>query len=77
MTKEAQNQIIKDAWVRNLQKNNDIPKDIGNLYTNWLRGVIMNAMQQQTAKQQQAASSQQQASQEQENASAPAAAQTA
>ena len=26
MTKEAQNQIIKDAWVRNLQKEGDIPE---------------------------------------------------
>lgn len=43
MTKERQNQIIKDAWVRSLQKNNDIPSDIGNIYRNWLLGKINQA----------------------------------
>lgn len=43
MTKEQQNQIIKDAWVRNLQKENDIPSDIGNIYKNWLLSKINEA----------------------------------
>ena len=46
MTKEEQNQIIKDALVRNLQKENDIPKDIGNVYKNWLLGKIKQASEQ-------------------------------
>ena len=46
MTKEAQNQIIKDVWVRNLQKEKDIPEDIGNIYRNWLLGKIKQASDQ-------------------------------
>ena len=46
MTKEEQNQIIKDDWVRNLQKEKDIPEDIGNIYRNWLLGKIKQASDQ-------------------------------
>lgn len=46
MTKEEQNQIIKDAWVRNLQKEKGIPEDIGNIYRNWLLGKIKQASDQ-------------------------------
>lgn len=46
MTKEEQNQIIKDAWVRSLQKEKDIPEDIGNIYRNWLLGKIKQASDQ-------------------------------
>ena len=46
MTKEEQNQIIKDTWVRNLQKEKDIPEDIGNIYRNWLLGKIKQASDQ-------------------------------
>ena len=46
MTKEEQNQIIKDTWVRNLQKEKDIPEDIGNIYHNWLLGKIKQASSQ-------------------------------
>lgn len=46
MTKEEQNQIIKDTWVRNLQKERDIPEDIGNIYRNWLLGKIKQASDQ-------------------------------
>ena len=46
MTKEEQNQIIKDIWVRNLQKEKDIPEDIGNIYRNWLLGKIKQASDQ-------------------------------
>ena len=46
MTKEEQNQIIKDALVRNLQKEKDIPEDIGNIYRNWLLGKIKQASDQ-------------------------------
>jgi len=53
MTKEEQNQIIKDAWVRNLQKKVDIPEDIGNIYKNWLLGKIKQASQQMMQAQQQ------------------------
>lgn len=43
MTKEEQNQIIKDALVRNLRKETEIPDDIGNIYKNWLLGKIQQA----------------------------------
>lgn len=43
MTKEEQNQIIKDAMVRNLQKEEDIPESIGDTYRNWLAGKIQQA----------------------------------
>ena len=46
MTKEEQNQIIKDAWVRNLQKEKDIPEDVGNIYRNWLLGKVKQASDQ-------------------------------
>ena len=46
MTKEEQNQIIKDTWVHNLQKEKDIPEDIGNIYRNWLLGKIKQASDQ-------------------------------
>ena len=46
MTKEEQNQIIKDTWVRNLQKEKDIPEYIGNIYRNWLLGKIKQASDQ-------------------------------
>ena len=46
MTKEEQNQIIKDTWVRSLQKEKDIPEDIGNIYRNWLLGKIKQASDQ-------------------------------
>lgn len=43
MTKEDQNQIIKDALIRNLRKETEIPDDIGNIYKNWLLGKIQQA----------------------------------
>ena len=52
MTKEEQNQIIKDAWVRNLQKTVNIPENIGNIYKNWLLGKIQQASQQMMQAQQ-------------------------
>lgn len=46
MTKEEQNQIIKDAWVRNLQKEGDIPKDLGEIYRNWVLTKVQQASDQ-------------------------------
>lgn len=43
MTKEEQNQIIKDAWVRHLQKETDIPVNIADIYKNWVLGKIAQA----------------------------------
>lgn len=48
MTKEEQNQIIKDTWVRNLQKENDIPESVGEIYRNWVLGKIQEASAQLT-----------------------------
>lgn len=58
MTKEEQNQIIKDAWVRNLKKETDIPTDIGQLYENWVLVKIQEAQQQLLQPQQQQAQGQ-------------------
>ena len=46
MTKEEQNQIIKDALMRNLRKNDSIPDNLGDLYENWLTGKIRQASEQ-------------------------------
>ena len=46
MTKEAQNQIIKDAWVRNLQKEGDIPESISQIYENWVLSLIQKVSSQ-------------------------------
>lgn len=62
MTKEEQNQIIKDAWVRNLQKETDIPENIGEIYKNWVRSIVIQASQQLTAEAQQQTPQEQEAS---------------
>lgn len=46
MTKEEQNQIIKDAWVRNLRKADDIPENIGQTFAFWVRNKIMQVSMQ-------------------------------
>lgn len=46
MTKEEQNQIIKDAMAKNLQKETDIPEDIGRTYEIWLQGLVTQASKQ-------------------------------
>lgn len=46
MTKEEQNQIIKDAWVRNLQKHKDIPDDVAGMYRSWVLGKVKQASEQ-------------------------------
>lgn len=48
MTKEDQNAIIKDAWVRSLQKRTSIPDDIGETFKNWVIGLTRRAAQQLT-----------------------------
>lgn len=62
MTKEEQNNIIKDALTRNLRKENEIPEDIGGIYKNWLIGKIKQA----SAQLQQPAEQEQEQEQEQE-----------
>lgn len=54
MTKEEQNQIIKDAWVRNLQKEGDIPEDIATIYKNWVMSLIQKVSDQLKPQQQDA-----------------------
>ena len=46
MTKQEQNQIIKDSLVRNLQKTVNIPDDIGEVYRGWVLGLIQNSQSQ-------------------------------
>lgn len=46
MTKEEQNQIIKDKWVEHLQLENSIPESVGEIYRNWLLGIIQQASMQ-------------------------------
>lgn len=43
MTKQEQNQIIKDVWAKHLSQFKTIPEDIANTYSLWLRGIIKNA----------------------------------
>lgn len=43
MTKERQNEIIKEAWVRNLQAEKDIPESVGYTYSLWIQGLIKQA----------------------------------
>lgn len=65
MTLAEQNQIIRDAWVRNLQKQGNIPEDLGTIYKNWLKEKIKQAAEQLVEKQpesQQNEQSQQEAS---------------
>jgi len=46
MTKEDQNQIIKDKWVEHLQREDNIPESVGEIYRNWLLGKIQQASEQ-------------------------------
>ncbi len=46
MTKEEQNQIIKDKWVEHLQREDNIPESVGEIYRNWLLGKIQQASEQ-------------------------------
>lgn len=43
MTKEEMNQVIKDAMVRNLRKETNIPDDIGNTYKKWVLSKVQLA----------------------------------
>lgn len=67
MTKEDQNQIIKDAWVRNLQKKEDIPEDIGQTFRNWVLGLIKKSNGQLTQMQGPQDKDQQQSEGQQQN----------
>lgn len=51
MTKEEQNQIIKDKMVEHLQRENDVPDSIGEIYKNWLLGKVQQASEQLKQKQ--------------------------
>lgn len=46
MTKETQNQIIKNKWVEHLQREDNIPESVGEIYRNWLLGKIQQASEQ-------------------------------
>ena len=46
MTKEEQNQIIKDKWVEHLQREDNIPESVGEIDRNWLLGKIQQAREQ-------------------------------
>lgn len=46
MTKEEQNQIIKDKWVEHLQREDNIPESVGEIYRNWLLGKIQQVSEQ-------------------------------
>lgn len=43
MTKEEQNQIIKDTWMRNLRKETELPDNIGSVYRSWVIGKVRQA----------------------------------
>lgn len=62
MTKEEQNQIIKDKWVEHLQREDNIPESVGEIYRNWLLGKIQQASDQLKQKQPEQEEAQQEAS---------------
>lgn len=68
MTKQEQNQIIKDSLVRNLQKTVNIPDDIGEVYRGWVLGLIQNSQSQLQQNQQQIEQQQPQENPEQQEA---------
>ena len=62
MTKEEQNQIIKDKWVEHLQREDNIPESVGEIYRNWLFSKIQQASDQLKQKQPEQEEEQQEAS---------------
>lgn len=48
MTKEDTNNLIKAAWVRNLQKRTSIPEDICETFKAWVQGLTNRASAQLT-----------------------------
>ena len=62
MTKEEQNQIIKDKWVEHLQREDNIPESVGEIYRNWLLSKIQQASDQLKQKQPEQEEEQQEAS---------------
>lgn len=62
MTLAEQNQIIKDAWTRQLhEKSVELPTDIGNRFSEWVKSIIevvRSKQQQATAEAAQAAQAQ-------------------
>lgn len=62
MTKEEQNQIIKDKWVEHLQREDNIPESVGEIYRNWLLSKIQQASDQLKQKQPEQEEQQQEAS---------------
>lgn len=45
MTKQEQNDIIKNVWTQHLQRTDDIPKDIANRYALWVQSKIKTAIE--------------------------------
>jgi len=43
MTKQEQNDIIKRVWTEHLQRKDDIPADLADKYSTWLKGKIQQA----------------------------------
>ncbi len=48
MTKQEQNDIIKQVWEEHLQRKDDIPKTLADNYSIWLRSIIKQAAGQLT-----------------------------
>ena len=43
MTKQETNAIIEQVWTEQLQRTDDMPKDLANKYSLWLQGVMRQA----------------------------------
>lgn len=49
MTKQEQNDIIKQVWTKHLQRTDSIPEDLADRYSIWLRSIIQQAASMLTA----------------------------
>ena len=43
MTKQEQNDIIKQVWTEHLQRKDDLPADLADGYSIWLQALIKEA----------------------------------
>lgn len=48
MTRQEANDIIKNVWTQHLQRKDNIPEDLADGYSIWLRGKIQQAAGQLT-----------------------------
>jgi hypothetical protein len=45
MTKEEQDDILKAAWERKIKENHDMPSDLADTYSKWVRSKVQQGQQ--------------------------------